>query len=142
MNTPSSHLGPRQLRGLCAVGDILCPGDDHLPSFTATGCIEHVDRVLDYLPAADRADFAMLLGILGRLPRRCVPWMVCALFGAARLPGPPGNLFRMARFGLRGTVFSLYYSGATGDKHDGASPLDLLGYEVRVYTGDRRGDRN
>jgi hypothetical protein len=49
---------------------------------------------------------------------------------------PLAPTLRFLRLGLRGLVLSLYYSGRTGAAYDGPSPLDVIGYDVGVYTAD------
>jgi hypothetical protein len=42
------------------------------------------------------------------------------------------------RLGLRGVVFSLYYSGRAGPSYDGPGPLEILPYRVGVAVEDGR----
>jgi len=136
MDNPSRHLSPRQFRGLEKLGDAYLPGDAQFPSFSACGCAEHVDCVLDYLPEDDRRDLKRLLWVLSLKPQFALTAGVWMLEKTADLPIPLGGLLRFLRFGLKGLVISLYYSGETGTRYHGPSPLDLLDYHVSVYTGD------
>jgi hypothetical protein len=128
----SRHLGACQLRGLNKVGDCLVPGDEDLPSFTQSGCIEEVDRVLDYLPAEDRADLGRVLLVLAFLPSFAVPWLLGFLEADLPLPDRLAAPLRYLRLGLRGLVLSLYYSEGTGQRCVAKTPLQVLGYRVGV----------
>lgn len=135
----SKYLTLRQTRGLEKLGDAYLPGDDELPSFSALGCAEHVDEVLDYLPADDRNSLKLLLGLLSITPRFKLVWLAKLLERSHNLPGPLGGGLRFLRMGLKGLVLTLYYSGKTGANYQGRTPLDVLGYDVGVYTGDLEG---
>jgi hypothetical protein len=132
----SRHLVERQLRALARVGDCLVPGDEDLPAFSRCGCLVHVDRILDHLPADDRAALGTVLRLLGLAPGFAVRWLLSFLEADFPLPDMVAAPLRYLRLGLRGVVFSLYFSGAVGDNYTGPSPLEVLGYQVGVYTGD------
>jgi hypothetical protein len=119
----SRHLSPRQLGALDRVGDCLVPGDEDLPSFSRTCCVEHVDRILDYLPPEDRKDLGRVLHVLAFTPPFAIRWLLAFLETDPRLPDPVAAPLRHLRSGLRGLVFSLYYSGETGLHCTGKSPL-------------------
>ena len=75
----SKHLGGTQLRGIEKVGGCLIPGDPELPSFAASGCVEAVDRILDFMPPADLSDLKLLLTLLGSMPRILVRVLLALL---------------------------------------------------------------
>jgi len=124
----ASTLSRRQLRGLDKLGDVFLPGDEAMPSFSASGCATSIDGVLAYLPAADRKDLGLLLTVLGWLPALLVAGLVALIGSANSLPGPLGALMRFARIGTRGLVMSLYWSHPT--------VLRAISYEVDVFTDD------
>jgi len=134
----SRHLGPRQRRGLLKLGDVWCPGDGEFPSFSDLGCAEHVDAVLDEMHPADFAQLKLLLAAMAALPARAIARIIeLSERGDELSPtNPVGGQLRFVRLGVRGLVLGLYWSGRTGEHHDGKSPLELIGYQVGVYTGD------
>lgn len=132
------NLNSLQFRGLQKLGDAYVPGDEELPSFSACGCAEHADRILDHMPTQDLKDLRLLLGILGTLPRFVVGWIVGATEWGSSLPGPLGNFARFLRLGLKGLVVTLYYSGETGRHYTGRTSHQVLGYQVGVYVDDLR----
>ncbi len=134
------HLNASQYRGLEKLGDAYAPGDGEWPSFSALGCAEHVDDVLDYLPAADRDSLKMLLSLCRWTPQFKLRWLARLLEFAPGAPPPVGGLMRLLRMGIKGVVVTLYYSGRKGSHYSGRTPLELLGYDVSVYAGDMDGE--
>ncbi len=128
----SKHLDLRQLRALETIGDVLVPGDEDFPSFSELGCVAHVDRLLDFLPEADRRDLKRLLWVVSFLPRWLVGALLCGLSAGARASGRWTASLRVLHLGLRGLVLGLYYSGQAGPGFARRSPLDVLSYRVGV----------
>src|SRR5262249_29421408 len=122
----SRHLGPRQLRALEVIGDILVPGDEDLPSFSHLGCVAHVDRLLDFLPDEDLRGLQGLLTSASVVPRPLVAGLLHWLEAGLWPPGPWAAPLRVVRLGLRGVVLALYYSGGAGPSYDGPGPLDVV----------------
>jgi hypothetical protein len=124
----SRYLSPRAMRGIDRLGTVLLPGDGDLPRFSATGCVAQVDRVVAYVPADDRKDLAMVLGIFGLLPTVLVRALWFLFAHSGRVPTGLGALLRFARFGLKGLINTLYF--------DDPTVLAAIGYDVDVYVGD------
>lgn len=135
----SRYLSSLGQRGLNKLGDVYCPGDQDFPSFSELGCIEFVDDALEHLPPGDRADLGKLLTVLAITPRPLVAGMIRQLERRQQLGGPVGSLVRFMRMGLKGMILTLYYSGRRGANFSGRTPLEVLGYEVGVYTADLPG---
>ena len=134
----SRHLTSGQVKGLNKLGDGMCPGDDEFPSFSKTGCVEHVDEILDCMGSGDLAQLGQLLTLVSVMPRFGVQRLLRLAENSPRMrdSNPLTPTLRFMRFGMRGLVLSLYYSGRTGASFDGPSPLDVIGYRVGVYTAD------
>jgi len=132
----SRYLNARQQRGLDRLGDALLPGDEEFPSFSRLGCGEHVDKLLAEMPERDRGDVLTLLTVTGLLPRLLVRSLVALIERSDRVPTVLGATLRFAKMGVRGLVLTLYYSGHKGSHFAGRTPLEILGYEVGVYTAD------
>jgi hypothetical protein len=129
MSSSSKHLTSRQLRAIEKIGNQMIPGIDDLPSFSATGCVSEVDRVLDYMPDSDLKDLKLLLSLLSIWPGFLLGILLRVLEWSDWVPAPVGGVLRMIRLGLRGLVMSLYYSHPR--------VLSALEYQVGVYLGDR-----
>jgi hypothetical protein len=126
----STHLNPRQLKGIDKLGDRMLPGDGELQSFSSARCSAEVDRILDYMLAKDLADLKMLLSLLGWLPGFVIGALLSFLERSPRW-GDWASPLRFARLGIRGLIMTLYYSHPQAHR--------VLGYQVGVYTDDLRG---
>lgn len=103
-------LTDRQRRGLLRLGDATIPGDATLPSFSASGCADGIDRMLPYMYDADRSSFLALADACAVLPMPAIRAVVAVASGAERAPGPLAGVLRLANIGIKGVVMSLYYS--------------------------------
>lgn len=113
----STRLGRTQLEGLAKLGDVMIPGDSDLPSFTAAGCLEHVDEFLDTLTPSDRSGLVALLGVIRFLPRFAIAPLLALLESWAGVEGGFGGGARMALVGVKGVVMTLYYSDLGNGVH-------------------------
>lgn len=123
----SRYLSRWQLHGLLGVGDLLIPGDEDLPSFSASGCAREIDRVLAPVSEADRKGLALVLGIFRVVPR----WVLRGLFALAERrhgTGPLGAGLRLMWIGVKGVIMTLYYS----DVGTGVSIHRALGWDPRI----------
>lgn len=136
MPTKSRYLSGTAWRGLERLGDAVLPGDDQFPSFSRLGCAEHVDVLLGEMPADDRQSFITLLKVIRFVPGFLLRGLTRVLERSLNVPGPVGAAMRFLRLGIKGVVLSLYYSGEKGGSYQGQTPLELLDYQVSVYTGD------
>ena len=132
----SRYLTRLQRRGLIKLGDVYFPRVDDLPSFSECGCAEHVDGAFEHLPADDRASLKVLLTIVGASPCCVARRLVAITERGLTMQGRIGAALRFIRLGVKGIVASLYYSGEVGRDYRGRSPLEILGYQVSVYTED------
>lgn len=129
----SQILNPAQLRALNNLGEIYCPGDNELPSFKSLRVIEHVDTLLEEIPPQDLADLKLLLNILGYTPVLFLKFLVSFIERFYEIGSPIGALLRMLRFGFRGLIFSLYYSGLQGQQGTiSKTPDKIIGFEIQM----------
>lgn len=128
----SAYLSTVASRGLARLGQIVIPGDEHCPSFTESGGVQHVDRMLAELHSDDRRDLGRLLTLFGLLPGALVRAIYIGAQSGARLPGILGAPFRTLNIGTKGVIMTLYWSNvAEGfDLHGG------IGFDARVVTDD------
>lgn len=109
-------LTKRQMKGLERLGDVAIPGDGHLPSFSASGCAEGINRMLPYMYEADSSSLKGLLDACAFLPKPVIAAICFAGDKAESVPEPLAGAFRMANIGIKGVVHSLYWSDlGTGD---------------------------
>jgi len=136
--SPAKNLNPTQMRGLAKAGDVVIPGDEVLPSFSASGSLDHVDRMLDHMSDSDRSGVQILLTVFRFLPR----FVIAAILHVAQrdhvFPGILGAGCRMINIGIKGVVMTLYYSDL------GPQPriLPAIGYDAKVVTTGDGGSAN
>lgn len=129
----SKILNSRQISTVNKLGMIMCPRHGEFPSFMEIDVVAHVDTVLNELPEQDLNDLKLLLTVLSFLPTSMLRMILQMIDSLQNIGGPLGPTIRMVRFGLRGIVFSLYYSGFTGPNATvPTTPHQVIGYEVHV----------
>lgn len=129
----SQILNGIQMKAIQKIGDIYCPKTEPFPSFSELGAIEHIDILLEEIPPQDLADLKLLLSILGFMPSFVIWMLIAGIEKGKNLGGPLGAVLRMIRFGFRGIIFSLYYSGLKGRQSSIAqTPMELVGYKIQM----------
>ena len=108
--TPET-LTRTQLAGLLKVGDVMLPGDGELPSFSASGCAQHADRMIIHMHDADREGITTLLTVFRFLPRIALRGLLRLTGSHTAVPEAIAPVLRMINIGVKGTVMTLYYSG-------------------------------
>lgn len=126
----SKILSKQALKALNRIGDIIIPENGEFPKFSDTASIQHIDDLLDYAPEDDISDLNLLLTVLAFMPGFILSWMVGKMETSRENNGPLGTLFRQLDFGVKGLVFSCYYSGKMGDTYQGENPLDIIGFSI------------
>ncbi len=122
----SKYLSKKEIKGLLKIGDILIPRNPPFPSFSDVGCILYVDDAVSELDPQDLSDLKMFLGIAASLPKFLLRFVI-KLLNIGGL-----TLFRMGNLGIRGVIFSLYYSNKTAPRFSGKKPFDVIGYKVNI----------
>ena len=126
----SKYFSKRAIRGLNRIGDILIPGNERMPAFSNYSCIDHVDDLVHYAPQDDIKDLGMVLTFFSFLPHALMKWIVLKMSQGTMYNGSIGTLLRQLNMGIRGLVFSLYYSEKPGNDYKAANPTDLVGFTV------------
>jgi len=122
------------LKGINKVGDAFIPGDGEFPSFSELGVVEHVDQIAEDIPPGDLDGLKILFAVFGVLPGFLLKMLFIHLEWHFKTGFMMTSLSRQIRFGMRGIVFSLYYSGLKGSQYKKPDPLQLLGFELNVKT--------
>jgi aldehyde dehydrogenase (NAD+) len=128
----SKYFNQPQLLGLQKAGDVILPGTDLSPSFSDTGCIDHVDRLAAYLSDEDLGGLRLLLRLLHRTPKWSIRLLMTACSANARFPGFLGAALRTIDLGLRGIITSLYYSNLTGAGYQGKKVFNVVGWDAKL----------
>jgi len=131
-----NRLSPRAKKSLTRIGDILLPKNGDFPSFSETGSIEHIDSLTAYASESDIKDLNRALSILSFMPDFVFRWLVSKMQNSQSSAGMLSSVFRQLDFGLRGLIFSCYYSGKTGSHYKGKNPLEVIGFEIKRVEED------
>lgn len=126
----SKYFNSRAIRGLNRIGDIYLPHNAEFPSFSELGASDCVDDMLDYTPADEVNMLGMVLVVFSYMPVNWLRKLVDKLQDSPSDEGPLGSLFRQLNMGLRGLLFTLYYSDKTRPDYTGPRPLSLLGISL------------
>ena len=128
----SKYFSQNQLLGLVKVGDVILPGTDVSPSFSAIGCIDHVDRMAAYLNPDDLNGLQMLLAIFRYAPKWAIRLLMTLCLKNERFPGFMGAALRTVDLGIKGLVMSLYYSNLPGDAYQGKKIFEIIGWDAKL----------
>lgn len=126
----SKFLSRPALRTIRRMGDIMLPETTEFPSFSQTGCIEHIDDILAYAPGEDISGLNTLLVILSFFPGSFLGWIIKNMEKSHSGNSSLSPVFRQLDFGLKGIIYTCYYSGKTSKNFQGKNPLDIIGFEV------------
>ena len=126
----SSYLSKSAIKGLTRIGDILIPGNDEFPSFSTFMCMDHIDDLVAYAPQDDIKDLGKVLGLLSFMPKRVLLWLVKTMSKSHTKTGPLGIVLRQLNMGIRGLIFSLYYSAKPGTDYNDKNPTELIGFTL------------
>lgn len=129
----SEYFNRYALSGLNKVGDVIIPGTtgkDPFPSFSETGCIEHVDELLAVTEEEDVKALNIVLTVLNFLPAAATRGLFRLSLLDNRVPDSIGSALRMLNLALRGVPMSLYYSNFTSLDYTGKKVFDIIDYDV------------
>ena len=132
MRTTSRYLNQRQLGAVSRIGNILVPAGDGFPSFSESGSLYNIDVMLAPTPKADLQSLKIVLSLLSFLPDSALHWLLKKLQSADAMPAWSDMLasqLRLLLFGLKGIVFTLYYSGQ-GDPYHPNNVYEVMDYQV------------
>jgi hypothetical protein len=130
----SKYFTPAQLRVINQIGDVLAPGDGLLPRFSETGLVEHIDRMVAYLPPGDIAGLRLLTNVLRFMPNFGIRLLLSLALLDRYFPGSIAANLRRLDIGLRGIIFSLYYSFLDGPAGYGQRIKDGIGWDGAIRT--------
>lgn len=126
----SKYFSNGALKALNRIGDLLIPKNGEFPAFSEAGGLEHVDELAASAPTDDIKDLNLVLGILAIMPGFILKWVVNKMENAQYSNGPLSSIWRQLDFGLRGLIFSCYYTEDLGSTYTGPKPLDIIGYSI------------
>lgn len=130
MNT--RYLNSLQIYGLLKLGDVIIPGDEHLPKFSATTFYKDADRMMHYLPKEDLSGLKLLLTIFAFTPSIFIILILKLTELKNSVPKTIAIPLRMISVGLKGIIFTLYYSKLEDSKQYGRKIMETLDYNTKI----------
>ena len=122
----SEYLSKREIKGIQKLGNVLIPKNEKLglPSFKESNCINFVDIAVKNLEERDFNDLKLFLKIASILPGFMIKLVIKVL------EGQYFALLRMGNIGIKGIVYSLYYSDKS--EHDGEKIYEKIGATINI----------
>jgi hypothetical protein len=121
----SEFLSQRELKALLKIGDIMIPENDPFPLFSRSGCISHVDVAVGNLDPGDLSDLKLFFKIMSIMPSFIIKIIL------RLMKSLPIGLLRLGNLGIRGIVFTLYYSSKTTPDYKNKRIHQIIGYNVK-----------
>lgn len=134
----SRYFSQNQLKGLVKTGDVILPGTDTSPSFSDTGSICHIDRMAKFLSPDDLSGLQLLMGIFAFTPKWVITLVLKLCSQDRFLPGFPGAGLRMLEIGVKGAVFSPYYSNLTAPDYTGRKVHEIIGWNPKIFVKEAK----
>lgn len=132
LETCSKHFSARQIRGVLRLGDAVIPGDQQLPPFSETEFIHHIDRMLDYMEPEDLEGLGLLMNIFSFTPKWKIRLIINLCDLQKYLPHFMATPLRMVKLGLKGVIFTLYYSGLEDKEGYGKRIQKIIGWDAHT----------
>lgn len=128
------HLNLRAQKGLVKLGDVVMgPADQaHWPKFGRSDFPQHIDRMLNYMTVEDREGIKFLLPVLSFTPNFGIKWILNLAEKHHFFPGKLGDILRQLRLGLKGLIFTLYYSNIDDSKEEGKKIYQTLKWDAQM----------
>lgn len=124
-----SGFSSLSLKGIQKAGDVLIPGSEGMPKFSDVKLLKDLHRMTDYMNADDREGFKILMMLFAVTPSFLIYGLLWLVSKHESFPDFIGALFRQINLGVRGVVFTLYYSDL--DDH---SIFKSLNYQTGIYS--------
>jgi hypothetical protein len=134
----SSHFNTLQMQSLSRIGDLYLPGSGQLPAFSTTGCLHHLDVVLDEVDPSDVRLMAVLLLALRFVPAFLLSYLLTLMDRHDRYPEWLAGPLRLISLALKGVVMSLYFSGLSVGEADAAGVHRAMQYQLHCEPDSSR----
>ena len=116
------------LKGLERLGRVVIPQNSDFPSFNEIQAEKYVNRMVDYMYEDDRSSILIILKMLSIMPLFKIRWLMSLIETGSKWKGLAGAPFRMLQIGLKGLIFTVYYSDLTEDQIIHSK----IGYDAKI----------
>jgi acyl-CoA reductase-like NAD-dependent aldehyde dehydrogenase len=122
-----SGFSSLSIKGIQKAGDVLIPGTPGMPKFSDVKLMNDLHRMTDYMNADDREGFKILMMIFALMPSFVIHFILWFVSKHEMFPNFIGALLRQINLGVKGVVYTLYYSDL--DDH---SIFNSLNYKTGI----------
>ena len=124
-------LSNQAIKGIKKIGDIYLPGDSEFPPYSEVAGTFKLNDMVQYAPDDDIKSLSTVLTIFSFLPMFVLRWIVKLMTNANERAndGLIPSMLRMLDLGLRGLLYSTYYSEFTNPDYKGKTPMQLIDFE-------------
>ena len=116
------------IKGLHKLGKVIIPDYPGCPTFAEIRPEKLINRMVDYMYEDDRGAILVILSLFSVLPLFVIRWKILFIDWGAKMSGIIGAPFKMLQIGLKGLVFTLYYSDFT----EGKVIHENIGYDAKI----------
>lgn len=129
MNTFSN----RAVIGLIKMGNIYCPHTAEFPGYSEVVNRKQLNGLIENVPPDDFSALNLVLAIFSILPGFILRWLAGVMERSMdnSSDGIIPSTLRQLNLGLRGLVFSTYYTELTNPEFNGKTPLNILEFEIK-----------
>lgn len=122
------------IKGLCKAGNIILPGNKNLPRFSETEFVHHLGRMTNYMYLEDKDGLKLLTTLFAFMPNLIIRLILWVASLHEKFPRPLSAILKQINIGVRGVVFTLYYSGLDDKKDQGKKILENLNFDSKINT--------
>lgn len=129
-----NKLNTNAIKGLSKIGDIILPKNGDFPSYSEVADTNALSMIIKNAPTEDISSLNLVLSIFAFLPNFILKWVVKKMENSLSDPstGLIATTFRQLQLGLRGLLFSTYYSEFVRKDYTGKTPLQILDYKLVI----------
>jgi acyl-CoA reductase-like NAD-dependent aldehyde dehydrogenase len=124
------------MKGVLKTGDVIIPGDGDFPRFSDTDFHFQIDRMLEYLPEDDRDGLCLLMGFFAYTPKVFIKLLLLMTDLHDKVPWFLGAPLRMILIGVKGLIFTLYYSNLEDKNNYGQKIHDLIDWDTKIVMNE------
>lgn len=116
------------LKGVEKLGRVIIPETTDFPPFRELKAEKYLNRMIDYMYDDDKSAILFLLKLFSVMPLFKIRWTMSLIEKGSRWKGMKGAPFRMLQIGLKGLIFTIYYSDLTTDQ----AIHSKIGYDAKI----------
>ena len=121
-------LDKGHLKGVEKLGKVVMPPDSDFPAFSEIQAEKYINRMVDYMYEDDRSAIMIILKLFSVMPLFLIRWTMSLIEHGYKWKGMLGAPFRMLQIGLKGLIFTIYYSDMKSDQIIHSK----IGYDAKI----------